>query len=67
MTEVVVGVDDGSAGRERLGDVAVAAAMLGVAVDDLDNPDRVLLGIPPPIEDPTFRTVEERFDHHPPP
>jgi len=63
---MVLGVHDRSIIGECVGDVVVAASVLGLSVDDLDYPDWILGRVPSPVEDPTFAAVEESLHHHPP-
>jgi hypothetical protein len=54
VTNVVIGVHNGASGYECLGNMGVSATVFGVSVDDLNDPNRGTLRLPPSIEHRTL-------------
>jgi hypothetical protein len=63
MSEVIVGIDDGAVLIEDGGDVPVPSAVLGIAVDQLDDALSLTRWIPATEEHPALCTVKLRFEH----
>jgi len=67
VTDVIVGVDHGTAVVQCRRHMGVPAAVLGVAMDDLDDPRRRPVRVPPSVEDPAFGPLQKSLSHgHPP-
>jgi hypothetical protein len=63
VSNVIVGVDDGTAAVQCRRHMGVPAAVLGVAMDDLDDPHRRPVRIPPSVEDPAFGPLQKSLSH----